>query len=259
MNIGFIGVGHMAGSILKALAKKEDLIFYVNDHHQEKMEALAKQYPGRVIFSPLEAILSNCPYVFLGVKPGDLKGLLLEVRGQAKPLLISMAAGYSIKEMLETLGERPFVRIMPNTPVAVGKGVTFATYHAVGEGDKKVLRDIMSYAGAFYEIPEEKMDAVSVLTGSTPAYLDYFIDALATFGEKVGFSKEEATEYVLRMAEGTVALDLASEKSPIELGKEVCSPGGSTIEGVKVLIDKKMPEIVVEAAEASLAKTKKMK
>ena len=102
------------------------------------------------------------------------------------------------------------------------------------------------------------MDVVSVLTGSTPAYLDYFIDSLSEFGKELGFSKEESIDYVLQMALGTVLLNMNSNKTPKQLGDEVCSPGGSTIEGVKVLLDKGLYEIVKEAAYASYKKNKKM-
>ena len=259
MNIGFIGVGHMASSILRALAKDESLCFLVNDHHEEKIASIAKDYPGRVYEANYRDILRGSSFVFLGVKPTDLGALLDEIKGVEGPVLISMAAGFAMEEILAIVGDRPLIRIMPNTPVLVGKGVTFATYHGVMESEKELFKKMMALTGSLYEIEEEKMDAVSVLTGSTPAYLDYFLDALARFGRNVGFSEKEATEYVLKMAEGTIALDLASEKTPLELGKEVCSPGGSTIEGVKVLLDKKMPETVIEAAEASYKKNKNMK
>lgn len=259
MNIGFIGVGHMASSILRALAKDESLCFLVNDHHEEKIASVSLDFPGRVYEATYRDILRGSSFLFLGVKPTDLGALLDEIKEVEGPILVSMAAGFSMSEILSIVGNRPLIRIMPNTPVLVGKGVTFATYHDVSENDKETFEKMMAYTGSLYEIEEEKMDAVSVLTGSTPAYLDYFLDALAKFGRNVGFTEKEATEYVLKMAEGTIALDLASEKTPLELGKEVCSPGGSTIEGVKVLLDKKMPETVIEAAEASYKKNKNMK
>ncbi len=259
MNIGFIGVGHMASSILRALAKDESLSFVINDHHEKNMAALSEELPGRVYAASYRDILLSCPFVFLGVKPTDLGALLEEIKGIGEAVLVSMAAGFSLAEIRKPIGERPLIRIMPNTPVLVGKGVTFACYDGVGEEEKRTFEKIMAHTGALYEIEEDKMDAVSVLTGSSPAYLDYFLDALARFGEETGFSKKEATEYVLKMAEGTIALDQSSDKSPLELGEEVCSPGGSTIEGVKVLREKKMPQTVKLAAEASYAKTKKMK
>ena len=259
MNIGFIGTGHMAGSLLRAIARQGCHRFYVNDHNKEKIDALKAEIK-EVEETDYEGLLSESEFVFLGVKPTDLKPLLEEISTYtSNAIFVSMAAGFATREILDVLGDVPLIRIMPNTPVLVGKGITFATYHKVDEISRKAFEGIMKATGSLYEIEEAKMDAVSVLTGSTPAYLDYFVDALAQFGESVGFSKEEATEYVLKMAEGTIALDMASDKSPIELGREVCSPGGSTIEGVRVLENEGFQDIVKKAAEASYKKTKKMK
>ncbi|MCR5079419.1 MAG: pyrroline-5-carboxylate reductase [Bacilli bacterium] len=261
MKIGFIGLGHMAGSILKAISRHREYDFYVNDHHEDRLAKYKEELGERFAISSYEEILSFCPYVFLGVKPTDMGSLLESIRPYVgSNVLISMAAGYSLKEILEKTRESTkVIRIMPNTPVAVNKGVSFAVYQNVCPIEKKRFLKMMSLTGALYEIKEEDIDTVSVLTGSTPAYLDYFLDALIQFGVSKGFSELEAREYVLKMAEGVIALDKASSKSPIELGKEVCSPGGSTIEGVDLLERNGFREMVKEAAEASYNKTKKMK
>ena len=260
MNIGFIGLGHMAGSILKALSNSKEYVFYVNDHHEDRLLDLKKSLGDKLHISNYDDILSSCPFIFPGVKPKDMTSLLGRIKeGVSSQVLISMAAGYSIEEILNALGKAKVIRIMPNTPVAVRKGVTFASIGDVCPVEKKQFIKMMLLTGSLYEIEEEKMDVVSVLTGSTPAYLDYFFDALIEFGVNKGFSKEEAKEYVLKMAEGTVALDLSSSKSPLELGKEVCSPGGSTIEGVNLLEENHFRELVKDAAEASYQKNKKMK
>lgn len=259
MKIGFIGLGHMAGSILHALSQNGEYEFYVNDHHEDRLFALKEKLGDRFSISSHKDILSCCPFVFLGVKPKDMSKLLFEIKELPSQVIVSMAAGYSIEEMLDILGERKVIRIMPNTPVAVRSGMTFATYLNVCPIEKQQFIKMMSETGSIYEIDEEKMDTVSVLTGSTPAYLDYFLDALIEFGKIKGFTEEKSKEYVLKMARGTIDLNISSSKSPLELGKEVCSPGGSTIEGVNLLEEKGFRNMVKDAAEASYQKTKKMK
>lgn len=260
MNIGFIGVGHMAGSILRAITNKNDT-YFVNDHHEDRLRQYKKELGSGLRLSNYKEILENSEFVFLGVKPKQLKELLYELKeGGRDVVFVSMAAGFSIEEMAECLGpDAKIIRIMPNTPVAVGKGVTFFSGINITDEIKCRFLALLKPTGTLYEIDESKMDLVSVLTGSTPAYLDYFIDALAQFGEEKGLSKEEATTYVLKMAEGTIALCQASDKTPLELGREVCSPGGSTIEGVNHLLENGFTDITKVAAEKSYAKTKQMK
>ena len=117
----------------------------------------------------------------------------------------------------------------------------------------------MKETGELVKVKEDKINAISVVTGSAPAYLDYFIDALIKALEKEGIDKKEATYYALMMSLGTIKLDLESYKSPLELGKEVCSPNGSTIEGVNILLNRDLYAIVEEAFQATLKKNNKMR
>lgn len=250
----------MASSILLALSKDKNNIFYINDHNKNNLERMKKELGNRVIVSNYKEILNNCSYVFLGVKPQDLTSLLEEIKDYIKDtVIVSMAAGFNIEDIIKISGEIKLVRIMPNTPVLIGKGVTFFTKYNVSLNDINDLVKTMLNTGEFLEIEEDKMDLVSVLTGSAPAYLDYFIDALAEFGNKLGLSKQDSIKYVLKMVEGTIALDLISSKAPLELGKEVCSPGGSTIEGVNTLLDNGIYHLIESAGMASYKKTKNMK
>ena len=259
MKIGFIGVGHMSGSILKAISKNTEYEFYINDVNYNHADDISKVLPNKIIKCSSIDVIDNSNLIFLGVKPKDLTDVLNEVKYNIKDkLIISMAAGFSIEKIINITGDINLIRIMPNTPVEVSSGVTFYTKYKVSEDMLNKFKEVMSYTGSLYEITEDKMDVVSVLTGSTPAYLDYFIDALSEFGVTKGFTKEESIEYVLKMALGTIILNLSSSKSPKQLGDEVCSPGGSTIEGVKVLLDNDFYKLINDAANASYNKNKKM-
>lgn len=256
MKIGFIGTGHMAGSIIKALAKNEENIFYINDIDLNKAKSLKEEFSNNIIISNIKQIFNESSFIFLGVKPSDLGSLLEECKDYIndKHVIVSMVSGYELRKIINIIGDKQIIRIMPNTPVIVSKGVTFMAYNNISDEIKVKFKDIMSLTGTLYEVDESKIDVVSVLTGSSPAYLDYFIDALAKFGIKMGFSEEEANELVLKMCEGTIALNFNSNKSPIELGNEVCSPGGSTIEGVKSLLANDFYKIILDAAMASYNK-----
>ncbi len=260
MKIGFIGVGHMAGSILTAISKNKDYMFYINDIDKNKTTNFKKLLTERVLVSNTYEVVKASDFIFLGVKPKDLKFVLEQIKNISNnKVFISMAAGFNICEIINITGNINLIRIMPNTPVAVGKGVTFYINYNVDENSLNKFKTMMMHTGSLYEIEENKMDVVSVLTGSSPAYLDYFLDALSDFGVSHGFTKEEATEYVLKMAEGVATLNLKSNKSLKTLGDEVCSPGGSTIEGVKILLDNELYNLVGDAAKASYNKNKNMK
>ena len=116
----------------------------------------------------------------------------------------------------------------------------------------------MKETGELIEVKEEDINPISVITGSAPAYLDYFIDALIKAGINQGMNEKDVTNYVLKMIEGTIKLNLSSNKTPLELGKEVCSPGSSTIEGVNVLLQKNIYEMVEGAYLATLNKNNKI-
>ena len=118
---------------------------------------------------------------------------------------------------------------------------------------------MLSPMGEAVEVTEDKLNPGGVLTGSAPAYLDYFVDALAEAGVSIGLTKEEATQYVLAMCEGVIALAKESGKSPKRLGEEVCSPGGSTIEGVQVLLERGLYSMEKEASLATYRTNQKMR
>ena len=260
MKIGFIGVGHMASSILEALTNNKTYSFNICDLDDKKTTHYANLMSDRVKVCDILSLVDDSDVIFLGVKPKDLHDVLSLIKDNIKDqLVISMAAGFNISEIIDVTGDIHLIRIMPNTPVLVSSGVTFYTGYNVTSNDLTLFKEMMAYTGSIYEIEESKMDVVSVLTGSSPAYLDFFLDALSEFGVSLGFSKSEATEFVLKMAQGVTLLNLNSNKSLKELGRDVCSPGGSTIEGVKVLLDNGLYDLVNAAATASYNKNKNMK
>ncbi|MBQ8141717.1 MAG: pyrroline-5-carboxylate reductase [Bacilli bacterium] len=257
MKIGFIGVGHMARSIALAITDVKDSTLLLCNRTIQKAIDLQKKIQNSKV-SSFEEVIQESDIVFLGVKPIDLFPVLDQIKElKTHALFISMVAGISIEQMQERL-DVPYIRILPNTPVAVKKGLTlYRCSEDVTPTQKETFLNLMKGSGEVTEVEEKDINLISVLTSSAPAYLNYFIDALIQAGVKEGL-KEDATYYVLKMIDGTIALDLESEKSPLTLGKEVCSPKGSTIEGVQQLLDSNLYEMVSKAVRATYQKNNKM-
>lgn len=261
---GFIGTGNMGGALAEAVCRRlsPDGVMLSN-RTRAKAEALAAKTGGRVATN--EEIASSCRYIFLGVKPQGMRELFAEIspvlRARAATggrfILVSMAAGLSAAAITELYGaEVPVVRIMPNTPVSVGAGlVLYATNSSATKEETETLVSALELAGKTHEISEAEMDAASIISGCAPAYVFMFIKALADAGVSLGLDEKSSLLYAEQTVFGSAKLAMESGKAPDELKKEVCSPGGTTIEGVKSLEKDGLAEIVHSAAEASYRRT----
>ena len=195
-----------------------------------------------------DTAVAAAEYIFLGVKPHMMAGLMkslvpvLAQRHQAgeDKVLISMAAGVELDAMHKFVSDAgydvPILRIMPNTCVAVGQGMTALCARAgVDEARIREVEHILSAAGKVDRVPESLFDQFSALAGCGPAFVDLFIEALADGAVSTGLPRKQAVEYAARTVLGAAALMLENGKHPGQLKDEVCSPGGSTIAGVAEL------------------------
>ena len=231
---GFIGTGNMGGALAKAAAKSTTNILLA-DHFAEKAEALASQL-GCDSADNI-AVIKNCRYVFLGVKPQMMAAMLAGVRDalccRDDVVLVTMAAGLSI-ETIRSLagGGYKVIRIMPNTPVEVGEGeILYTRSDNVSEEELSKFLSVMRYAGQLTPIPESLMDAGCSLSGCGPAFVFKFIRALAQGGMDAGLDADTAITLAAQTVVGAAKLLTASPLDPETLIKNVCSPGGSTIAG----------------------------
>ena len=258
MNYGFIGCGNMGGALASAAAKSVGgKAIYLADADRAKMEALAEKIGANG--SSLEEIVKECDYIVLGVKPQGMAALLADFPAKEGAVLVSMAAGLSIDTLSQMLGKKaPWIRMMPNTPVAVGEGRILYTVKDADEKAEEGFLHLFKEAGKLYKMEEHLIDAGTALSGCGPAFIYLFIEALAEAGMEVGVPQEIAVE----LAEGTVLgaakLAIESGKDPAELRQNVCSPGGSTIEGVKSLEADGLRAIVKQAIEKSYKRTKEL-
>ncbi len=260
--IGFIGCGNMGGTLAKAAAKSQNEI-YLADYSTEKAEMLATEIGATAVSN--EWIAENCDMIFLGVKPqvlGDVLGSLTDDLKSRKSrfVLVSMAAGVTLQSLNEMAGGNyPVIRIMPNTPAAVENGMILYCYNKQStDSDVALFLNTMATAGSCDEINEELIDAGCAVSGCGPAFVYMFIDALAEGGVKCGLSYEKALKYATETVMGAAKMVKETGISPEELKNAVCSPNGSTIEGVKVLENLNLKETCITAVSASFKRTKEL-
>ena len=255
MKYGFIGCGNMGGALARALTKNtKDVI--IADQYGD-VATLAAQM-GCSYGSNEEA--ARADRVFLAVKPNvvaDVLNSLKPVLSQKKPLLISMCAGVSIAQLENWAGvELPIIRIMPNTPAAVGKGmILYCTNKLVREEDLADYLNDMSQAGIFDRLDEKLIDAGSALSGCGPAFMYLFLEALADGAVACGLPRAKAYTYAAATMAGAAEMVLTTGQHPGALKDAVCSPGGSTIAGVKALEENAFRGAVMDCVAAAYQKT----
>ena len=261
----FIGTGNMRSALARAAAKAlppEQLL--LSNRTPGKAEALAGEL--RCAAAPVLQAARDGKYIFLGVKPqmmGEMLGGIAPVLAERKDrfILVTMAAGLSMADIQAMAGgDYPVLRIMPNTPCSIGEGMVLYTCGpGVTEDEERVFLEAMGGAGRFSAIPEKLMDAGSAVAGCGPAFVDLFIEALADGGVACGLPRAQALEFAAQMVAGSARLLLESGKHPGVLKDAVCSPGGTTIQGVRKLEEAGFRGAVMDAVIAAWEKNGNLK
>ena len=260
MKYGFIGSGNMGGALATAICKVVDpKDVYLSNRTKKKTEELANALSCNA--STNEEIVADADFIFLGVKPQMMADLAKEIsealnKRTSRFVLVSMAAGMSIAD-IKTLFrmDAPVIRISPNTPVAIGAGITLTTYSfEVTEDEKKAFEEALSLSGLVSEIPEGLHAIGGTLSGCGPAFTDLYIEALSDGAVACGLPRKQAMEIAAQMVFGSAKLLLESGKHPGELKDAVCSPGGTTIQGVRTLEEKGFRAAAMDAIIAAYEK-----
>lgn len=255
---GLIGTGNMGGAVARAVSQviKDGILA---NRTLEKAQALARDL-GFQAGSNAE-VARNSRYLFLGVKPHLMGEVLAEVRPvlearQEAPVLVSMAAGLTIAQIQAMAGHPyPVIRIMPNTPVAVGQGVVlYETSKEVSSQQREEFLALLAQAGALYPLQESLMDVGAAVAGCGPAFVYLALDAMADGGVACGLSRPDAVRYAAQTMLGAAQMVLETGKHPAQLKNEVCSPGGSTIQGVRTLEQRAVPAAFMDAVIAACSK-----
>lgn len=259
--IGFLGCGNMGGALARAAAARTRTMM-LTSRSGLRAEALARELG--VAWGSNENAVRGYDLLFLGVKPQMMGELLEEIapilRARAaredRFILVSMAAGLTVAAIREMAGgEYPVIRLMPNTPASVGAGMILYCAQGVEPEELAAFLDVMRGAGTFDELPERLMDAGSAVSGCGPAFVYPFIEALADGGVACGLPRGKAQLYAAQTLLGAARLALESGEHPGALKDAVCSPGGSTIQGVRALEDGGFRGTVMEAVIAAYEKT----
>ncbi len=257
---GFIGVGHMGKTLAEAVIRAEGAENVVLcDADAVRVGPFAQQ-TGCTVMNAGE-LAADCRYIYLGVKPQNMRELL-ETIGPVLARrqdfsLVTMAAGITTKAICGMLGfEAPVLRIMPNTPAAVGEGcMLYAGNGKLADEGKNAILDSLRLTGQLCGLPEELIDAGCAISGCGPAFVYQFIIAFAKAGESVGLAPDIAARLAGQTVLGAARLAVESGEAPEVLCSQVCSPGGSTIEGVRSLEAGEFAGEVEKAVRASYERT----
>lgn len=262
--IGFIGMGNMGYALLKGTLKvfpPESFVFTAKT--KETMRKVCAQ--TQVPYAPSNAECANtCKYVVLAVKPQCYPSVLKQIRYAVTPehVIISLAPGITIGALKEILGsDRRIIRAMPNTPALIGEGMTGLSFRSeeFSEEEIEVVHKLFGAAGNYADVEERLMSAVVCASGSSPAYVYQFIEALADGAVKYGMPREQAYLFAAQAVAGAARMVLETGEHPAVLKDKVCSPGGTTIAGVAALEEYGFRNAVLKACDACYEKSESIK
>jgi pyrroline-5-carboxylate reductase len=264
LTIGFLGAGRMATALAQGFVKaglvKPGQIF-AHDVFPAANKAFGAATGARICVSN-EAVLQAASVIFLAVKPQQAAEVLAEIQPRFTPrhLLISIAAGVTLARMESALPAKArVVRVMPNTPALVGASASgFACGKAATKSDAALAQRLLAAVGVAVEVKESLLDAVTGLSGSGPAYVYQFIEALSDGGVASGLPRDLATKLAAQTVLGAAKMVIETGEHPGALKDAVTSPGGTTIEGIHELEKGKLRATVMNAVRAATEKSKKL-
>jgi pyrroline-5-carboxylate reductase len=263
-NIGFLGAGKMATALAKGFVRAEMAFpkeISASDPHPAARKSFTDEIGAKTTAANLD-VAKFANVIILATKPDQVAGALAEISGAftKKHLLISIAAGVTLAKLQDALpaGAR-VIRVMPNTPALVGEGASaFALGKNATPADGELAKKLLSAVGLAFQVKESLLDAVTGLSGSGPAYVYQFIEALSDGGVAAGLPRNIATKLAAQTVLGGAKMVLETGEHPGALKDQVTSPGGTTIEGLHALEKGKLRATVISAVRAATEKSKKL-
>ncbi len=262
--LGFVGCGNMAQAMLKGILQKgiykaEDII--VSRRNETALAQIKEQFSVQTTTDNRQ--VAKCADVLiLAVKPFQFETVIREIKEEVTEdtLVISIAAGQAMENIERLFGKNiKLVRSMPNTPALVLEGASGVCFNEkITDADKKKAMDIFSSFGIAHEVSESMIDTVIGVSGSSPAYVFLFIEAMADAAVADGMPRAQAYELAAQSVLGSAKMVLETGKHPGELKDMVCSPAGTTIEAVRVLEKEGFRSAVIEAMKACVKKAREM-
>ena len=261
VQLGLIGAGNMGMAIVQGAVTKQILSaneIGIIDHHQHNLEK-GRQL-GFTLFEDEMQCAEHCSMLMLAIKPQGFEELLSNLKAMKnQPVFISIAAGISIDYIQRFFPQAKVIRVMPNTPLMIGEGATaLCRSESVSDDEFNTIQDLFSGLGKCCEIKEDKMNAIIAVSGSTPAYVYYFIECLARDAQTQGIDYDLALMLAAQTFVGAAKLLLQDGRSAEELIDMVCSKGGATIQAMHVLQSRKINEILHEANVAAIKRAEEL-
>nr|WP_297707898.1 pyrroline-5-carboxylate reductase [uncultured Butyrivibrio sp.] len=264
MTIGFIGLGNMAKAIIggilaRGLMGPNEII---GTAATEATRLKVSNKYGIQVRSSNAAVAKEADIIFLAVKPQYLKVVIADIMDSVdeNKIIVSIAAGKTINWLAKEF-EKPvkIIRVMPNTPALVLEGCSAVCRNdLVGDNDFQFVMELLESFGKAYTVPESMMDVVVGVSGSSPAYVFLFIEAMADAAVAGGMPRKQAYEFAAQSVLGSAKMVLETGKHPGELKDMVCSPAGTTIEAVRVLEEKGFRAAVIDAVSACVEKSRNL-
>lgn len=262
--IGFIGMGNMGYALLKGVLKEFPASSVVFTAKSE--ETRHRVYSEtQVAYTQSNAECANsCKYLILAVKPQYYPAVLKQIRYAVtcEHVVISLAPGITIEALKESLGsDRRIVRAMPNTPALIGEGMTGLSFceEELTPEEVEMVHQIFGAVGKYADVEERLMSAVVCASGSSPAYVYQFIEALADGAVKYGLPRDKAYTFAAQAVVGAARMVLETGEHPAALKDKVCSPGGTTIAGVAALEEYGLRNAVIKACDACYEKSESIR
>ena len=264
LTIGFLGAGKMAGALAKGFIRANlttPKSVTASDPYEAARTAFATDTGATVVTSNLEVVKKSTVLV-LAVKPDQVAGVLAEIKNAftSGHLLISICAGVPLAKLEVGLGDTArVIRVMPNTPALLGESASgFALGKSATTADGELAKKLFSAVGVAFQLKESLLDAVTGLSGSGPAYVYQFIEALSDGGVASGLPRDVSTRLAAQTVLGAAKMVLETGQHPGALKDMVTSPGGTTIEGLHELEKGKLRGTVMSAVRAATEKSKKL-
>ncbi len=264
MNIGFIGAGSMAESLINGICASggaEDIEIVCSDILHKRLEYVNETY-GAVIHNNNLEVVKSSDVIIIAVKPDKVEEVVKDIRDYLSKdvLVISIAAGISSEAVEKWIDkEVPVIRVMPNTPCLIGQGVSaFSLGQYAEESHAETAERILSSVGSAVKLPEKLMNSVTALSGSGPAYVYLVIEALVDAGVSLGLSRDAAQDLAVNTIIGAANMVKESGEHPAVLKSRVMSPGGTTAAGLQALEAGKIRTSFNDALNAAYKKAKEI-
>lgn len=259
MKTGFIGGGNMAEAMIKGMLSQGRQDIFVSEPEEGRRNHLSENYNVQTTASNTD-VTAECSIIILAVKPQNIDDVLNEIKNTVteEKTVMSIAAGITLSYLSSKLKTDKLIRVMPNTPALVQEGISVMSLcDCFSDPAISAARDILMSIGKVITLPEKYMDAVTALSGSGPAFIALFIEAMTEGGIKAGLPKDNALMLAVQTAVGTSKL-LDTGITPSRLMEMVTSPGGTTAAGLKIFNEKDIKNTVASAIEAAKNRSKEL-